>query len=67
MTDRYNALTVVLATDVRDDDAEALLSAIRQFRGVVSVTGNVTDPASHVAQQRARHELETKLLEALRG
>ena len=43
MTDRYNALTVVMEKDMRDDDAEALIAAIRQLRGVLSVSGNVAD------------------------
>ena len=61
MTNRYNALTVVLEKDIRDDDAEALLSAIRQLRGVLSVSGNVADMDSHLAQERARHDLGEKL------
>ena len=39
MTDRYNALIVVLEGNVRDDDAEPLLAAIRQLCGVLSVSG----------------------------
>lgn len=66
MTDRFQALTVVLEDDVRSDDAEALISAISQLRGVLNVTGNVADLGSHVAQIRARQELTQKLLAALR-
>ena len=29
MTDRYNALTVILEKDIRSDDAESLIAAIR--------------------------------------
>ena len=65
MTDRYNALTIVLEKDVRDDDAEALLNAIRQLRGVLSVTGNVADLDSHMAQERARRELGENLWRVL--
>lgn len=61
MTDRYNALTVVLEQDMRDDDAEALLSAIRQLRGVLSVTGNVADMDSYISDARAKHDLGRKL------
>lgn len=43
MTDRFNALTVVLEKDIREDDAQALLSAIGQLRGVLTVSGNVAD------------------------
>lgn len=62
MTDRYNALTVVLERNIRDDDAETILAAIRMIKGVHSVTGNVADVESHIAEERARHELGQKLI-----
>lgn len=62
MTDRYNALTVVLERDIRDDDAEAILAAMRMIKGVRSVTGNVVDMESHIAEERVRHELGQKLI-----
>lgn len=62
MTDRYNALTVVLEKDIRSDDAEALLSAIGQLRGVLSVTGHVADITSHLAEERARNQLGQELM-----
>lgn len=65
MTDRFNSLTVVLDADIRDDDAEPILAAIRQLRGVLSVTGNVADLASHVANQRAKHELGQRLMDVV--
>jgi hypothetical protein len=65
MTDRYNAITVVLERDTRDDDAAALLNAIRQLRGVLSVSGNVANLDSHIAQERARHSLGEELWHVL--
>jgi len=65
MTDRYNTLTVVLERDIREDDAEGLLDAIRHMRGVLSVAGNVADSSEYMAVERARHELRMKLWEAL--
>lgn len=65
MTDRFNALVVVLEKDMRDDDAEALLIAIRQLRGVASVEGNVADMASHIARVQARTELSAGLWDVL--
>ncbi len=63
MTARYNALTVVLEQDIRDDDAERLLDAIRMLRGVAGVSGNVASIESHVAEMRARMELGRKLMD----
>lgn len=65
MTDRYNALTVVLDQDIRDDDAEKLMQAILQLRGVISVDGNVVNIGDYTAFQRARSDLAQKLWEVL--
>lgn len=65
MTDSYHTLTVVLERDTRTDDAEALIAAIRQMRGVLSVAGVVVSLESHMAQDRARRELGDKLLAVL--
>lgn len=63
MTDRLNALTVVLEKDMREDDAKAVINAISQIRGVLSVIPNVTDMRDHIAQERARREIGVKLME----
>lgn len=65
MTDRVNALTVVLRTDMRDDDAQSTIAAILQLRAVLSVTPNVADVSDHVARQRVKFEVTNKLLGAL--
>ena len=66
MTDRYNSLTVVLEQNMRSDDAVPILQAISMIRGVLTVTGNVADPDSCVAESRARHDIASKVLEALK-
>jgi len=66
MTDRYNALTVILDHDIRDDDAKGLIDAILQLRGVLSVKGRVADPNAALALDRARFELRQKLWEVLK-
>lgn len=37
MTDRHTGYIVTLAKDIREDDAEATLTALRQVKGVLSV------------------------------
>lgn len=64
MTDRYNALTVVLAADTRDDDAEYIINAIRMIRGVQTVTPHVASHADYIAYTRARAELRQRVLDA---
>lgn len=65
MTDRINALTVVLAEDMRDDDCEYVISAIRMIRHVLSVQPHVADFTSHVAYTRVRAEFRQKVLDAV--
>lgn len=62
MTDRINSIVVVLEKDYRDDDVEPILDSIRMTKGVLSVTSNVSDHVSHMAEERARHELGQKLI-----
>ena len=65
MTDRINAITVVLEKDMRVDDAESLLLAIKQFKGVIRAEGNVADSNDYVAQSRARSELGQKIIKVI--
>ncbi len=65
MTDRINALTVVLENDIRSDDVELLMTAINMIKGVLRVDKNVTDINSYVANERARMELGSKLWDVL--
>lgn len=66
MTDRLNAIIVVLDRDTREDDAEPILEAIRQLKGVISVTGNVTDLSDHAARQLAKHEIKMQIFSLLK-
>lgn len=65
MTDRFNALTVVLDKEIREDDAQAIISAISQLRGVASVQGNVADMNSHIAKEQALYKLRGEIMDVL--
>jgi len=65
MTDRFGTLTVVLESDIREDDAEQILNAIRQIRGVLCVEGNIKDQLAYLAHSRVRAELADKLWKIL--
>jgi hypothetical protein len=67
MSDRYNSLIVYLEKDLKDEDAEPLIEAIKQFRGVLGVQPNVSDMLTHLAEERARRELIDKLWKVLNG
>lgn len=66
MTNRIHGLLVVLDTDLREDDAESLVTALRQLRGVCAVQPLVVDPGTHAARTRARIELTQKLWDVLK-
>jgi hypothetical protein len=65
MTDRYYALTVILERDIKEGDAEPILNAIKMIKGVRAVKGNIADPSTWMAEERARFDLEKKLLEVV--
>ncbi len=65
MTDRIAGLTVVLETDIREDDAQPLIDAIAQLRGVLRVDRRVSDTDLHVAETRVREEYRRKLFDLL--
>lgn len=63
MTDRIKALVVTLEPDVRSDDAEAIIHAIRMMRRVASVDPLVDQIDDLTARRRVRHELADKLMQ----
>lgn len=67
MTDRVKALTVVLKDDIRVDDidVESIVSAIKMVKGVLDVKLHTTDISDHVARERVKAELISKLFKAL--
>ena len=65
MTERYIALTVALEGQIREEDAQAIINAIKMIKGVGDVVPVVADPMAYWAKKDAQREIEKKLLEAL--
>lgn len=66
MTDRVQNLTVILDGDYRTDDVEAIVSAIRQMRGVADVQlGEPVSSTDHFARERAFFDLRGRILDIL--
>lgn len=65
MTDRYNAFIVVLEKEIREDDAEKTIDAIKQIKGVSTVTGHVSSMIDAIAATKAKRELSDKLWKVL--
>ena len=52
MTDRHSGYVVVLDKDVREDDAQPIIAAIKQIRGVADVVPNVTNTGELIMSVR---------------
>ena len=65
MTDRHSAYIVTLERDIREDDAEAVRTALRMITGVLSVEPVVADLGQHIANERAKRDLGQKLWEVI--
>jgi len=62
MTSRVKGFTVTLEEDIRIDDVQAILNAVRMIKGVVHVEPSITTSNDHIIQQRLKYELSDKLL-----
>jgi hypothetical protein len=65
MTDRFYALTVILEKDIREDDAQYIIDAIKMIKGVLTIKGEISDSVTCMAEVRAKIYLKNKLLETL--
>lgn len=66
MTDRINALTLVLDRDIRDDDIEFLRQACMALKHVSRVELNVADIGQLVAETRVHSMYKEKIYALLR-
>ena len=57
MTDRLKGLVVAFEADVRVDDADHIINAIRMLRGVSDVTELPIESSDWLARTRVRMEL----------
>lgn len=65
MTDRLKGVWVAFDRDIREDDAEGLINAIRCLRHVVGVKRSVASSDDWINRQRIRSELRERLWDAL--
>jgi hypothetical protein len=65
MTERHAGYIVTLADDIREDDAEHILTALRMISGVVSVKVVAADFEMRMARDRVHSEVRGKVLRLL--
>ncbi|TLS44942.1 hypothetical protein FE633_17520 [Streptomyces montanus] len=66
MTQRHAGYVVALDENLREDDAEQLINAIKMLRGVIAVQPVTADVSLSLATERVRHEYRHKVLGLLR-
>lgn len=65
MTDRVASFTVILERDLRDDDAQEIIDAIRQLRGVLEVRPEIVGTDHIVAKAQARGEIFARIQQVM--
>jgi hypothetical protein len=65
MTERHAGYIVTLAEDIREDDAEHILTALRMISGVVSVKPVTANLDVAVARERVHAEVRARVLRLL--
>jgi len=63
MTDRIKGLTVALTHNIRDDDCQCIIDAIKMVKGVEGVEMHVADPMDYITKQQVKSELRDKIVE----
>jgi len=61
MTDRVKGFTVTLEKDIRIDDVEVILNAVKMIRGVAHVEPSIKTSDDHFARERVKMEMREKI------
>jgi len=67
MTDRLKGLTVTFEKDMRDDDAEGLIDAIKRLRGVADVIPHIVNSDDYMNRTQVRYDMQAKLYKCLQN
>lgn len=65
MTTRYKSFIVSLEHDIRDDDADAIINALKMVKGVLRVEPQEATAGDLTIQYREKSELRKKLFDFL--
>ena len=63
MTDRIKGFVVTLDRDIREDDAEATINALKMVKGVIAVERVRDTPGIAIETTRLRAEMAEKIWE----
>lgn len=60
MTDRIKGFVVTLDKDIRIDDVQEIMNAIKMVKGVIDVSPNVANIDDHMNRERIAQDFRTK-------
>jgi tripartite-type tricarboxylate transporter receptor subunit TctC len=60
MTDRIKGFVVTLDKDIRIDDVQEIMNAIKMVKGVIDVSPSVANTDDHMNRERIAHEFRSK-------
>jgi len=66
MTDRYKGFLVTLDKEIRSDDSEQIITALKMVRGVHSVQPYVMNMQDHMSYVKAEKDVGFKIIEFVR-
>ena len=66
MTDRLKGVTVTFDSDIREDDAQEIINAIKMVKGVLTVTKSVVGHDDIMNRSAIRLDIQRKILDALK-
>lgn len=65
MTDRHAGYVVVLDENIREDDAQVIIDALKMIKGVKTVVPVISTPELAIATSRQRQRVREKLIELI--
>lgn len=65
MTDRLNGVYVTFNREIREDDAQCIIDAIKMIKHVADVKPFVSDMTIDAAKHQVKHELQKKLIDVV--
>lgn len=65
MTTRHAGYVITLEKDIREDDSQSIIEAIKMIRGIVRVEPIETGFDIHIATARAETEMHRRIFEAI--
>lgn len=66
MTDRHSGYIVVLEGNIREDDAQSTIAAIKHIKGVLDVKPVIAGYEQEIGVERENHRLRNKIFEIFR-